>query len=121
MNVPPQLQTAPEHFARRNATALKLLFVGFLAIVLLAPLHLVESTLEERRGRHDGAVATITQTWGKSQRLFGPVLVVPYSYKAETEEWTTANDGRRFREKVMRTHVVEAFFLPEELEVTGKL
>lgn len=121
MNLPPTLTPAPERFARRNATALKLLFVAFLVLLLLAPLHLVESTLHERRGRHDGAVATVTQAWGKGQRLLGPVLVVPYSYKTETDEWVTAGDGRRFRDKVTRTHTAEAFFLPEQLEAVGAL
>jgi inner membrane protein len=121
MNLPPRLIAAPERFARRNATALKLLFVAFLVLLLLAPIHLVESTLHERLARHDGAVATITQAWGKGQRLLGPVLVVPYSFKTENEEWVTGPDGRRFRDKVTRTVTAEAFFLPEQLEAAGAL
>src|SRR5262245_57182197 len=117
MNPPPVLPSIPDRFARRNATALKLLFVGFLVLILLAPLHLVESTLNERRGRHDEAVGTITQAWGKGQRLLGPVLVVPYTYKTEAEELVTTPDGKRVREKVMRTYAAEAYFLPEQLEV----
>lgn len=121
MNLPPSLTPSPERFARRNATTLKLFFVGFLVLLLLAPLHMVESTLHERLGRHDGAVATITQAWGKGQRLLGPVLVVPYKYKTESEEWVTADDGRRFRDKVTRTNTAEAFFLPEQLDIEGSL
>ena len=121
MNLPPRLTSAPDRFARRNATALKLLFVAFLVLVLLAPIHLVQTTLHERLARYDGAVATITQTWGKSQRLLGPVLVVPYSFKTESDEWVTGPDGRRFRDKVTRTQTAEAFFLPEQLEATGAL
>ena len=121
MNLPPRLTSAPDRFARRNATALKLLFVAFLVLVLLAPIHLVQTTLQERLARYDGAVATITQTWGKSQRLLGPVLVVPYSFKTESDEWVTGPDGRRFRDKVTRTQTAEAFFLPEQLEATGAL
>jgi inner membrane protein len=121
MHFPSQLASTPGLFARRNATVLKLLFVAFLVLVLLAPLHLVESTLHERLARHDGAVATITQAWGKAQRMLGPVLVVPYSFKTETEEWVTGPDGRRFRDKVVRTQSAEAFFLPEQLEIGGTL
>jgi inner membrane protein len=121
MNLPPRLTDAPNRFARRNATALKLLFVAFLVLVLLAPIRLVEATLHERLARHDGAVATITQAWGKGQRLLGPVLVVPYSFKAENDEWVTGPDGRRFRDKVTRTQTAEAFFLPEDLQATGVL
>jgi inner membrane protein len=82
---------------------------------------LVESTLHERLGRYDGAVATITQAWGKGQRFLGPVLVVPYTYKTESDEWVTANDGRRLRDRVARSHTAEAFFLPEQLEAAGTL
>jgi inner membrane protein len=115
------LTSTSHRFARRNATALKLLFVAFLVLVLLAPLGLVEATLQERLARHDGAVATITQSWGKGQRLLGPILVVPYNHVVEVEEWTSAPDGRRFREKVRRTQMAEAFFLPEQLEAAGSL
>lgn len=119
MNSLPTAVPLTQRFARRNATVLKLLGIGFLVLLLLGPLQLVESTLRERRQRHDGAVATITHTWGKTQRLLGPVLVVPYAYRTEVEEWTTAPDGRRWKEKVTRTHAAEAFFLPEHLEVEG--
>lgn len=121
MNVPPVLRTSPERFARRNATALKLLFVAVLVLLLLAPLRMVESTLHERLQRHDGAVGTITQSWGKAQRLLGPMLVVPYTYKTESDEWVNGSDGRRYRDKMVRTHTAEAFFLPEQLEVNGEL
>lgn len=119
MNPPPPLLPLTQRFVRRNSTALKLLGIGFLVLLLLGPMQMVESTLRERRQRHDGAVAAITQTWGKSQRLLGPVLVVPYAYRTEIEEWMTAPDGRRWREKVTRTQAAEAVFLPEQLEVEG--
>ncbi|MEO5961565.1 MAG: cell envelope integrity protein CreD [Opitutaceae bacterium] len=117
---PPPLPSSVS-FAQRNAAALKLLLVGLLVVVLLVPLGMVRKTLFERLGRHDGAVAEITQTWGQAQRLLGPILVVPYSFKTETEDWTVAADGRRFRERTVRTVNAEAFFLPERLEVTGDL
>src|SRR5258708_36019030 len=108
-------------FARRNAVALKLLFVALLVLLLLVPLEMVQRTLRERLDRHDAAVAEITQAWGKSQRLLGPVLVVPYTFKAETDEWTVLPDGRRMRDRAVRTVTAEAFFLPEQLDVHGDL
>jgi inner membrane protein len=120
METPPLLPRATP-FAERNAIALKLIFVGFLVLVLLVPLLFVNSTLHERRARHDDAVAEITQAWGKAQRLLGPVLVVPFSYKVQNDEWVTKPDGRRVREDTIRTVNAEAFFLPEQLDVTGDL
>jgi inner membrane protein len=118
---PPLPAPSRDTFAHRNALALKLLVVGALVLLLLVPLHFVDNTLDERLVRHDAAVASIAQTWGKSQRLLGPILVVPYTYRTETDEWTTAPDGRRFREKVVHTHNAEAYFLPEQLDLTGDL
>jgi inner membrane protein len=118
---PSPLFLSVQGFLRRNAAALKLLLVGFLILLLLIPLALVKSTLRERLVRHDTAVATITQGWGKSQRLLGPILVVPFSWKTEAEESVTGPDGRRYRETVTQTHTSEAFFLPEQLEVNGQL
>src|SRR5262249_33731286 len=114
MNQPPP--PVGNQFAERNAIALKLIFVSFLALLLLVPLFFVSATLRERLNRHDLAVAEITQAWGKSQRFLGPVLVVPYSFKVTNEEWVTKPDGRRVREETTRTVNAEAFFLPEQLE-----
>src|SRR5258708_6461148 len=111
----------PLPFARRNAVALKLLFVALLVLLLLVPLEMVQRTLHERLARHDGAVAEITQAWGKSQRLLGPVLVLPYTFKAETDEWTVLPDGRRVRDRAVRTVAAEAVFLPALLDGRGDL
>lgn len=118
---PPPLVAYVQDFLRRNAAVLKLFLIGFLILLLLIPLALVKSTLQERLVRHDAAVGTITEAWGKSQRLLGPVLVVPFNWKADTEEWATGPDGRRYRETVTRTQTAEAFFLPESLEISGQL
>ncbi len=118
---PSPLLAVVQGFFRRNAVALKLLLVGFLVLLLLIPLALIKSTLGERLARHDTAVATINQSWGKSQRLLGPILVVPFSWKTESEELVVGADGRRTREKVTKSHTSEAFILPELLEVTGVL
>jgi inner membrane protein len=116
METPPLLQ-APTRFAQRNAVGLKLLLVGFLILVLLVPLGMVRSTLRERLLRHDAAVAEIAQSWGRAQRLLGPVLVVPFTYVTESE--TVTADGRRSR--TSRTISAEAFFLPDKLAVDGEL
>ncbi len=121
MATPPPLTRAREPFAERNAIALKLIFVGFLALLLLVPLMFVNSTLDERRARHDEAVAEITQAWGRSQRLLGPVLVVPYTFKAASGgAWVTRPEGRVWVEGAQTVNA-EAFFLPEQLDVTGDL
>lgn len=115
------LRTSKASFFRSNAITLKLLFVTFLVLLMLLPLGMIDSKRQERGARYNEAVTGIMQTWGKSQRLLGPMLIVPYTGKAEVEEWITAVDGRRRREKVTQTITGEAVFLPEQLQVTGEL
>jgi len=106
-------------FARR-ALFFKVLGVGLLALLLLIPLAMVRGTLDERRGRHEAAVAEITQTWGRSQSLVGPILVVPYRENIATDEWVVV-DGRRVKESRIVERLGEAWFLPEQLLVEGEL
>lgn len=121
---PPLLSPGPLEkpaFLQRHAVTLKILFVAFLVLLLMVPLNMIDATRRERGARYQEAVAAITQSWGKSQRLLGPVLVVPYTCKVESEELIVGTDGRRYREKVVRVQNGEAFFLPEQLQVDGDL
>lgn len=106
-------------FARR-ALFFKILGVGFLALLLLIPLAMVRGTLDERRGRHEAAVAEITQTWGRSQSVVGPILIVPYRENVATDEWVVV-DGRRVKESRIVERVGEAWFLPDQVSVAGEL
>lgn len=104
----------------RRALFFKILGVGFLGLLLLIPLGMVRETLNERLGRHQQAVAEITQTWGQAQRLIGPVLVVPFRQRFEHEQWVVV-DGNRTREIKVSERTGEAWFLPEQLTVKGTL
>lgn len=111
---------AGRSWLQRRAFLFKIIGIGLLALLLLIPLAMVDSTLRERKQRSAEAVAGITQTWGRAQRLVGPVLVVPYSYQQEFEEVTVVS-GQRVTGRVIREVTAEAYFLPEQLTVTGGL
>ena len=55
----------------------KVLGIGFLALLMLVPLGLVNGLVHEREGRAQEAVDQIAARWGSRQNLGGPVLVVP--------------------------------------------
>jgi len=111
--------TSPQPGLRNNwHLLLKIAIVCALGLLLLVPLLMVHGTLRERQAREAEAVASITGPWGGTQQLAGPVLVVPYTFEAETEE-TAFVDGRRVVEKKTREQAGEAFFLPEQLEIKG--
>ena len=105
---------------RRRALVFKLMGVVFIGLSLFIPLGMVRSTLDERQERQTEAVSAITQTWGGAQRVAGPVLIVPYTYKVSGIE-TQVIQGRRVDVQVEQERRGEAVFLPERLAVEGNV
>ena len=115
---------AVRNWFNRRALFFKIIAIGFFMLLLLIPLALVKDTLHERQDRYNEAVASITAPWGGSQHIIGPILVIPYTRKIETEEWSTGvgiAGATRFKEKKIREITGEAFFLPDQLNVQGAL
>lgn len=104
----------------RGAQVFKLVGIGAIGLLLLIPLRMVDATLDERASRYLEAVFSITETWGGSQRVAGPVLVVPYTYKVPATEVRLV-EGRRTEVAVEREVRGEAVFLPERLEINGEM
>lgn len=91
----------------RFGTTIKLVIVGFLTLILLIPLGMIESLIRERQSTKESAIADITSKWGNEQTITGPCLVVPY-----TE--TMVEDNKLLQ--VERNLLV----LPETLSIKGK-
>jgi inner membrane protein len=58
--------------------AVKAALVGFLMLVLLVPLAMINGTIGERARYRDEAVAKVAESYAGPQSIAGPVLVVPY-------------------------------------------
>jgi inner membrane protein len=97
----------------RNSSLLRLVIVGFLALLLRIPIGMVNELVQERQLRRDEAVEGVTSKWGRAQELTGPVLVVPYTYR-----WleTAAKGKAAARSYESVRHVV---LVPERLEIRG--
>jgi inner membrane protein len=91
----------------RTSVVVRLLVMGFLMLVLLIPLTMVQSVVTERAGRRNEVAQEISASWGAAQTIAGPVLVVPY-------RWTKTDDNGKRTEFISR-----ASFLPEALDVQG--
>jgi inner membrane protein len=61
-----------------SAPALKILLIAILFLLMLIPLSLVSSLIAERQERQNQVLADFTTSWGPSQTVLGPLLVVPY-------------------------------------------
>lgn len=93
----------------RRFPGLKYVMIIGMGLILLIPLLMIRGLVDERHYRSLAVSEEIRSLWGGYQRLGGPYLAVPYRYRyldAEGEE----RIGRR-----------EAYFLPEELTVSGEL
>lgn len=99
-----------QSFFERNAVILKVAAIGFLTLMLLIPMAMIQELVMERRTRQREATNEISSKWGYEQRLTGPILVVPYKtfeYDKESKKVQVLN------------HL--AYFLPEDLQISGKL
>ena len=77
----------------------KTIAIAVLIVIFLIPSFMVQGLIKDRSYRKDSATEEVSSKWGNAQALIGPILVIPYT------------EGLQVR---------QAFFLPEELAVTGK-
>lgn len=85
------------------AVSLRFVAVGFLVLVLGVPLALVSCVADERKAFRDTAVAKVAQSFGRAQRLAGPVIVIPLVQRVEA-------DNNTMREQFL-------FVMPERLSL----
>jgi inner membrane protein len=118
MNSQPSAPRFAGRFLENHAVTLKLAWVLFLVLILLIPLGMIRGTLQERMARRNKAVQEITSAWGGQQVVLGPVLVVPYEYKAKAWREQVVN-GKPERLEVEETRVANTYLLPAELGIDG--
>ncbi|MGC3982306.1 MAG: cell envelope integrity protein CreD [Steroidobacteraceae bacterium] len=96
----------------------KLAAIGFLCFVLLIALVRIGGVIGERQALRDKVVQDIARSSSYSQRLTGPLLVVPYT-KTEYEWKEDTQTKQRYRD----SHEVsgQLYFLPEVFRVDGKI
>ena len=95
-----------------NSILIKGLVVGAIILVMLIPIHLVKSLIEERESTKDSVDMEISSKWGGEQHLIGPILVLPY-----TETQTITSNNKVEAATVNRY----AYFLPENINVVGDI
>src|SRR5882724_4226373 len=98
----------PRSSELHDPTFRKVLFVGFLILMLLVPIAWIRDLVDEREVRQAEVKRELTSTWGGSQVLVGPVLIVPY-----LEHWKTDKGEDR-------TRTCWASFLPDDLLIAGE-
>jgi len=108
----------------KDSVLAKVASIAFLMLILLIPLGMIDSLLDERLARRDGTISEITATWGKEQTIVGPLLIIPYryAYTGWVEETIKKGDQEIRRQKqVNETRTANAYFLPNHLSMKGNL
>ena len=100
------------HTAGRVARSpgFKFFLIAFLILLLLVPLLIVLGLVSEREGRSREVERDVARTWGGSQTLTGPFVVVPYAVRLESKEGDKVITQMQER---------RAIFLPEDLAFSG--
>lgn len=100
----------------------KILIVLFLALLLAVPLGMVNNLVTERMERQNSVVADIAASYAESQRITGPVLVLPYVEEYSEQVTTPAKDGEAEITKTVRKRIQSAIYLPpKDVKVGGKI
>lgn len=94
----------------KQSVGLRLLIIGALSLILLIPAFLIMALIDEREHRRDSAVREVSEKWGQSQIIAGPILTIPY------KRIVTSSDS-----KTVTTVVEHAHFLPDRLQISGEL
>ena len=97
----------------QESIMIKLISIGFLILVLLIPTDAIQDMIVERQQRAGEVMQEVAMKWSGSQTISGPVLVIPFR---KIEIIDRGKDGLERREVVDK-----AFFLPEHLDITGKV
>lgn len=113
METPPNYTPFKFKLPYGASVTLKLLFVGLLTLVLLIPAVWIMALIEERQQRAEDVMEEIATKWSGQQTLGGPILVIPYTVSETLRN--SAGEERTVQ------HVEYAYFLPEQLSITGKV
>ena len=57
----------------------RLIIIGFLVMLLLIPSFMIRSLIRERQDRRDDAISEVSEKWGQTQTITGPILSIPYT------------------------------------------
>ena len=99
-------------FFQRNAKTIKAATIGFLILLLLIPMNMIEDLIRERNYTENEAVSEVSQKWSGRQTIIGPYLNFDYITTSES-----IVDGK----VNITTETRNLTLLPDELVIDGNL
>lgn len=92
----------------RRSVTIKLFSIFVLMLLLMIPMSFVQSLIHERDSLHQSAILEVSDKWANEQKLYGPILTIPFNKKILVNE--TAEEFRQ-----------EAHILPSKLTINGQV
>lgn len=96
----------------------KFITIACLIMLLMIPISMINGVINERKSSQQNVVEEIAKSSSYSQKLVGPVLVVPYVKKVR--EWKVDAETKVRYQVEMATNG-QLYFLPSAFAVDGKL
>ncbi len=90
--------------------SIKLITIGFIALILLIPKMMIMGVITERKFTSESAQLEVSKSWSNQQTIRGPILTIPYVDKILDK------DGKLVKEEIHEYH-----FLPKTLAIKGEL
>ncbi|WP_193100142.1 cell envelope integrity protein CreD [Burkholderia sp. Z1] len=96
----------------------KSVITAFLALLILIPLHMVQSIVQERAAYRESALQSIWASYAGPQTVTGPVLVVHYTEVTRVRDETPAGGATKTS---LRSETKRLLVFPKTLKVDGTL
>ena len=90
----------------------KIVMIAILGFMLLVAATMILNTIHERKQYQEKAVEDIAASMSGSQRILGPVLVIPYKVFVNVRDPQTKETSRVIHDRIF-------YVLPQELSVAG--
>lgn len=99
-----------------RSLSIKLFIIFILAMLLMIPVHMVESVIYERASYQREANDSVTSSWSGPQTITGPILSVPLHYEYPVSTQKDNKTTTEYRSITKHLHI-----LPETLNVSGQV
>ena len=106
----------------RQSTSFKLFIIGFIILLLMIPLGMVQSLIYERNHSKNSVSKGIFDVWGNAQTLKGPILTIPYnSYYWRYYEERNKDTKKLVSKKELKKKLEYLHFLPSKLVIDASI
>ncbi len=118
--IPPYVSVAKTKSITQSI-GFRMLLIGGLVLLMLIPMLLVSSIVDERHSSYNNVLSDISSHWGYEQTAVGPILTVPYAEAYNVTETAVDQNGKFFEIQKEKIEEYRAIILPKEVTLNGAI